>query len=198
MDLDLDPNLELELDLDLNLGLRLRLVLLGSAWLWLWLWLWLELWVAWVSGGLEWPGIRRRLVLVELDDGSGGLAGWAFVEGAGGGVEVVSGEVEVVSGGGSGCDVVEVAFGFDLAADANSAGNGVLLAAMPQAYSILLQFSPSLEPQTLPRLPGLSFFLLRGSGCADGWYYSQQTPPRLLSLSPRLSPRASTTHSLTP
>lgn len=68
---------------------------------------------------------------MELDDGSGGLAGWAFVEGAGGGVEVVS-------GGGSGCDVVDVAFGFDLAADANSAGNGVLLAAMPQAYSILL------------------------------------------------------------
>lgn len=182
MDLDLDPNLELELDLDLNLGLRLRLVLLGSAWLWL------ELWVAWVSGGLEWPGIRRRLVLVELDDGSGGLAaGWAFVEGSAE-VEVGSGEVEVVSGGGSGCDVVEVAFGFDLAADANSAGNGVLLAAMPQAYSILLQFSLSLEPQTLPRLAGLSFFLLRGSGCADGWYYSQQTPPRPLSA---LSPLAS-------
>lgn len=136
MDLDLDPNLELELDLDLNLGLRLRLFLLGSA-----------LWLAWVSGGLEWPGIRRRLVLVELDDGSGGLAaGWAFVEGTGGEVEVVSGEVdEIVSGGGCGCDVeVEVAFGFDLAADANSAGNGVLLAAMPQAYSILLQVPLSL------------------------------------------------------
>lgn len=71
---------------------------------------------------------------MELDDGSGGLAGWAFVEGAGE-VEVVVGVV--VSGGGSGCDV-EVALGFDLAADANSAGNGVLLAAMPQAYSISL------------------------------------------------------------
>lgn len=72
---------------------------------------------------------------MELDDGSGGLAGWSFVEGAG---EVVRVDVvAVVSGGGSGCDV-EVALGFDLAADANSAGNGVLLAAMPQAYSISL------------------------------------------------------------
>lgn len=150
MDLDLDPNLELELDLDLNLGLRLRLFVLGSARLWLWLWL------AWVSGGLEWPGIRRRLVLVELDDGSGGLAaGWAFVEGTGGEV-VVSGEVEeIVSGGGSGCDVeVEVAFGFDLAADANSAGNGVLLAAMPQAYSILPQVPLSLSLSNLKPCPG--------------------------------------------
>lgn len=100
-------------------------------------------WFVWVSGGLEWPGIRRRLDLVELDDGSGGLAGWVFVRGAAGGdfsVVVVFESVVSVSagaaGGGSGCDVEMVAFGFDLAADANSAGNGVLLAAMPQAYSI--------------------------------------------------------------
>lgn len=74
---------------------------------------------------------------MELDDGSGGLAGWAFVEEGTGEVEVVVVAVVIVSGGGSGCDV-EVALGFDLAADANSAGNGVLLAAMPQAYSISL------------------------------------------------------------
>lgn len=86
---------------------------------------------------------------MELDDGSGGLAGWpgcwAFVVGGRAGEVEVSVVVAVVgvsvSGGGSGCDV-EVALGFDLAADANSAGNGVLLAAMPQAYSILLSHTP--------------------------------------------------------
>lgn len=166
----------------MDLDLELRLV--GSAWLWL----------VCVSGGLEWPGIRRRLVLVELDDGSGGRAGWpgcwAFVVGGRAGeVEVsavVVGVVVSVSGGGSGCDV-EVALGFDLAADANSAGNGVLLAAMPQAYSI----SPTHTHRAIPLhylsnlkpCPGrLSFFLLRGSDAPMGgwWYYLQQTP--LLSL----------------
>lgn len=129
-----------------------------------------------MSGGLEWwPGIRRRLDLVELGDGSGGLAGlaagWVFVERAGEDkavvlLVVVESVMSGAAGGGSGCEV-EAAFGFDLAADANSAGNGVLLAAMPQAYSIsLLSFSLSLsllysplltlplspapEPQTLP------------------------------------------------
>lgn len=108
---------------------------------------------------------------MELDDGSGGLAGWAFVEGFSGEVEAVVVAGVIVSGGGSGCDV-EVALGFDLAADANSAGNGVLLAAMPQAYSIspcnAHYLSHLLEPQTLPRPAGLSFFLLRGSDAPMG------------------------------
>lgn len=113
--------------------------------------------------------MRRRFGLVELDDGSGGLAGlgsgcggccWAFVEEA---------EVVVACGGGGGSgsdDKLAAALGFDLDAAANSAGNGFLLAAMPQAYSI-----SNLKPWT-----GLSFFLLRRIRCAEGWYCAQQTP----------------------
>jgi hypothetical protein len=127
------------LELDLDLELRLD----GS-----------KCWFAWVSGGLEWPGMRRRLDLVELDDGNGGLAGVQGEEGAGEVVVVVvvvcvavvavvvttSSSLSALSGGGSGSDsdVEVVALGFDLAADTNSAGNGVLLAAKPQAYSISL------------------------------------------------------------
>lgn len=91
---------------------------------------------------------------------------------------VVAAVVASVSGGGSGCDV-EVGLGFDLAADANSAGNGVLLAAMPQAYSIsvslLCSLPASLSLSSLKRQAsnlkpchGLSFFPLRGSVSADG------------------------------
>lgn len=79
---------------------------------------------------------------LDLDDGRGGLGGAAreaLVEEAEAEAETEA-EVEVVvfDGGGGGCgsDEETSPFGFDLAAAANSAGNGVLLAAMPQAYSI--------------------------------------------------------------